>query len=250
MVMRALSLVMAITTFSFATKMPSIFKTLYRLFLLTATVCLTSNSASAQTWKPICVSGTNSTGAHNNTWQKVNTAGAGGNTWKKVGECKAATPPTPPGPPPFNGISFNTNPLAQGTRKTTTATFELRSDGTWFSSWTPNGRMRSGVQSGRWLEPGHSANDYEVRWALASDSESAYATPLRHETLANSAQGVYAPLSSGWKVWLSSYDGDYDMRSTITVGINIWIQKRGDPSISRFEYIQLSAWYDNGLSPG
>lgn len=50
--------------------------------------------AIAQTWKPICVNGGNTAGAHNNTWQKVNAAAVGGGSWKKVGACVAPPPAT------------------------------------------------------------------------------------------------------------------------------------------------------------
>ncbi len=63
--------------------------------VVTATLSfLVPNQALAQSWKPLCVNGGNTAGAHNGTWQKINTPGAGGSTWKKAGGCIAPPPPT------------------------------------------------------------------------------------------------------------------------------------------------------------
>ena len=46
-----------------------------------------SSPASALSWKPLCVNGSNTQGAHNGTWSKLSSASAGGGTWKPVGSC-------------------------------------------------------------------------------------------------------------------------------------------------------------------
>lgn len=55
---------------------------------------LLPDQALAQSWKPLCVNGGNTAGAHNNTWQKINTPSVGGSTWKQAGGCIAPPPPT------------------------------------------------------------------------------------------------------------------------------------------------------------
>lgn len=53
-------------------------------FVLTVLVCPPS---AAQTWKPLCVSGGGTQGAHNGTWQRLNSPAAGGGTWKSLSGC-------------------------------------------------------------------------------------------------------------------------------------------------------------------
>jgi hypothetical protein len=64
---------------------------------------LTPSEGVAQTWKPLCVGGGNTAGAHNSTWQKLNVSRNGDSTWKRAGECISVTPPPPPPPPPPAG---------------------------------------------------------------------------------------------------------------------------------------------------
>lgn len=80
-----------------------IFRYLASFILATFFALQMPSLALAQTWRPLCVNGGATTGAHNNTWQRLNTPSTGGGTWKKVGGC---VPPPPP-PPPADPYQYN-----------------------------------------------------------------------------------------------------------------------------------------------
>ena len=229
-----------------ATRMRSI--TYIQIGLFTLFLWLISNhEADAQTWKPICVNGGNTTGAHNSTWQKINSNGAGGTTWKRIGQCTA---PPPPAPPPFDGVAIDTFPFALNRMRPASTEFQLAGDGTWLSSWNPQGYNMSGSTQGRWLANGHNSSDYDVQWQLLADDR-ANDSFLIHRISSSVSQGAYYSLGNGFSITLIVSGGDYDIaRSRVTVTIGIWIRKRNDPNISRFEMIRLSGWFDNGLTPG
>lgn len=210
------------------------------------------NSATAQTWKPICVNGSNTTGAHNSTWQKVNTTTAGGSTWKRLGECK---PATPPGPPPFDGIPINIYISANNLKKPATSTFEVRGDGTWYASWDRWGSISwnspNKDREGRWLAAGYSPADFEISWTVLENNMWISGFKLRHEVAASSGENTFYPLGAGWKVWLTSYEGDWSFeRTNIKVKIAFTIRKRDNPSVVRNEIIELNAYFDDGQSAG
>lgn len=95
--MPGLSLVMATTTFLSATRPMQIRS--YLLIVLAAVAIasgmFSAQTAQAQSWKPLCANGGNTTGNHNSTWQQLNTTSSGGSTWKLVGGCIASSPPPP-----------------------------------------------------------------------------------------------------------------------------------------------------------
>lgn len=244
---------------------------LFAGFVLSLAMLAQPGTAQAQAWKPICVNGGATAGAHNGTWQKINTTGAGGGTWKKAGGCITPPPPvvtppppvvTPPSGPPadvFAGHSINAEPWGRNpyhNKGAGNANFAVNADGSWGVSGGPYFTNRTGINAASWRAAGYAGSEFEISWTLRQgtspwgDFRSLNGGPY-HQLTSTSAEGTWAPLDSGWWINLRDYSPDcYPERSTVTVLIDFSIRVKQNPSIARVDSMYIAAHGYDGIQCG
>jgi hypothetical protein len=207
--------------------------------------------AQAQSWKPICVNGGATGGAHNGTWQKVNTNGTGGGTWKRAGGCAAPTPPQPPVPVgnPFTGYSFDPAPFGSNPyfyKKEGFARVDVKADGTWGTSGGPAFSAQGKPASGQWRASGYSGSDFEVSWTFVTGGGpfGDYQTwdGILYQLTSSSPQGTWTSMDNGWWANFRQWGGDcYPDRSASYVTVDINIRYKRDPSMTRYDRVIIAA---------